>query len=88
VDLCRRIGAQPIFLLPVYWNSKPHPDDLVRQVAARTNTPMIDLPKALYESGKFSEAWYGLEELGGHPNALGHRLIGEAIAADLPSHLR
>ncbi|MDP8225641.1 MAG: SGNH/GDSL hydrolase family protein [Candidatus Lernaella stagnicola] len=85
VTLSGDLGAVPVFLLPAYFNSRPAADRPLRGIAEDTNTPLIDLPAAVHASGRFGESWYSQEELGGHPNALGHRLMGEAIAADMIS---
>jgi lysophospholipase L1-like esterase len=83
VEICRGLGARPVFLLPAYWNSPPDAKDVMREVAQSTASPLVDLPRALHDSGRFADCWLDLEEFGGHPNALGHRLMGEAIAAAL-----
>lgn len=80
VTLTRDLGATPVLLVPAYFNTPPDGFAPLRQIAAQTHTPTVDLPRALHESGQFDALWYGLEELGGHPNATGHRLMGEAIA--------
>lgn len=87
VELSRELGATLVFLIPAYWNSKAEGEALLRRVAEKTGVPTINLPAALYASGRFPECWYSLEELGGHPNALGHRLMGEAIAAAIKPYL-
>jgi len=51
-------------------------------------TLLIDLPAALHASGRFDQCWFAMDEVGGHPNAVGHRLMGETIAAALEEYLR
>jgi len=87
VELCRDMGATPVFLIPAYWASKTEGDVVMRKVAEKTGVLAVDLPGALHAGGRFADCWYSLEELGGHPNALGHRLMGEAIAAVLKPYL-
>lgn len=83
VTLCKSHDVVPVFLQPVYWDTNELGDNIMRQVAKQTGTRLIDLPRALHQSGQFDSAWYSLEELGGHPNPLGHRLIGQAVAEGL-----
>jgi lysophospholipase L1-like esterase len=80
VELSTQLRAEPIFLLPCYWNSEPDAPLPMRRLAKNTDTPLVDLPRAVHASGHFSESWYSLRELGGHPNAVGHRIMGEAVA--------
>jgi len=80
VRIAREHEITPVFLLPAYWTSPPDPDDVMRDVAKKTGTLMIDLPAALHTSGRFEQCWFSMDEVGGHPNAVGHRLMGETIA--------
>jgi len=81
VALARELGAVPVLLVPAYFDSPPDAYAEVREIAAETGSALVDLPRALHAGGQFDACWFGLEELGGHPNATGHRLMGEAIAA-------
>ena len=83
VELARSHGVAPVFLLPAYWTTPPQPDDVMREVAREKKVRLIDLPAALYASGQFKKCWFAMDEIGGHPNPTGHRLMGEAIAAAL-----
>ena len=82
-DLARARRVVPILLLPAYWTSPAHPEDVMREVAREKKALLIDLPAALHASGQFKSCWFAMDEVGGHPNAVGHRLMAETIAAAL-----
>ncbi len=82
-DLAAQHRVVPVFLLPAYWTSPAHPEDVMREVAREKKVMLIDLPAALHASGQFEKCWFSMDEVGGHPNATGHRLMAETIVAAL-----
>ena len=81
-----RLGNQKGFCrllltLPHQFKDEPMANLYIRYAASKNQIPLLDLFSALKVDQEKGEALFG--EDGGHPNALGHRRIAEAIFARL-----
>jgi len=78
-DLCREQRIQLIVLVPWYREFEKH-CFLLREFAAATGVPVVDLPEKLRDLPE-PRVNYFIDRM--HPNVNGHRAIGGAIAEEL-----
>ena len=78
-EMCRARGVRLVVLIPWYREFEMH-IPLLREFAATTDVPVIDLPEKLSERSGPREDYF-MDKI--HPNAKGHEAIAEAISEDL-----
>jgi len=84
-EKAKALGARPIYLVlpaPVDLDAAPLPETILqyreamRLVAAKEGAPVVDGPVLFKEKG--ADLLYFADQV--HPNAYGHKLLGEALA--------